>query len=76
MENGKYDIKFSGDKYTYLAEKRGDGFYFIDGTGWESKIEYPELIISCEPVSGKPEIPKNYNYGHITYPLTEFFPRS
>jgi hypothetical protein len=74
IPNGLYSIKFAYDRgdHTYRAEKKDDGWFLCDGTGWEERIHSSREIISITPAPTK-RIEPNFNYGPLTWPLSEFF---
>ena len=76
MPNGTYNITLNNDKNTYRCEKINGEWFWSDGTGWKLKMECPESITSCVDISTLPKIERNYNYGLVTWPLSEYFRRS
>ena len=71
--DGIYHVRtFSGE--TMRAEKIDGKWYWSDGTGWREEVKYPQEIVHAIEVSHLPTIKPNYDYGAITYPLSEFLP--
>lgn len=58
LKDGSYFVFFPNEKFKYRCEKiKGDWFY-SDGSGWQSPMEYPEHIASVEEITDLPDLPE------------------